>query len=334
MRPTVISPPARKPPPSTAAQAQGQPTVIGNIAAKDRPPRMPPAPQGLPTPERKPLGPTAIPGFAPERIAVDPASLRKLSPGLRTAVADEALRLVQQVAPSRLSDRNVVMWGHSLQQDYTALVSRTLELTQSDVLRNVSAHLARMIDILGAIDIEAVCGVAPASGLFGQLFKGVNSRIDTPDELRRAQIELDQLIRLMNDAFGPLMGFKEALEQNARKIDALGDAVEAAALAALFLADHLAPAAPALSNRFTERSMSLTQTVAQIRSGSALRSAQIEQPLQLIATIQNVALVMVPGWLGSIAALSTLSGTSGAPNPTEARELAHQLRNILQHIRT
>lgn len=313
LRPTVIVPPARK-----------SPTAIIPAAGRDRP---------LPAPERKSMGPTAIPGIAPERIAVTLADLRKLSPGLRPAVADEALRLVQTVAPARLSDRNVVMWGHKLQQEYTALVSQTLDLTQSDVLRNVSAHVGRMIDILGSIDIEAACGVE-SSSLFGQVFKGLNARIDSPAELARARTELDQLIGLMNRSFGALLGFKETLDQHARKIDALGDAAEAAALAALHLAEHLAPTAPTLSQRFTDRSMSLTQTVAQIRSGLALRNAQIEQPLHLIATIQNVALVMVPGWLNSIAALSTLMDANRKPTPTEARELANQLRTILQQFKT
>ncbi|MES2666623.1 MAG: hypothetical protein V4712_11015 [Pseudomonadota bacterium] len=331
LRPTVIGPVGGK-----AAREAGKPapTVIGAVAAREKPQRPPPAPRDLPAaPERKSIGPTAIPGVAPERIAVTPADLRRLSPGLRPPVADEALRLVQTVAPARLSERNVVLWGHKLQQDYTALVSQTLDLTQSDVLRNVSAHVGRMIDILGAIDIEAACGVAD-TGLIAGLFKGANSRIDSPDELARARGELDHLIGLMSAAFGDLLGFRETLDQHARRIEALGDAAEATALAALFLADHLGQDAPALAQRFTDRSMSLTQTVAQIRSGSALRTAQIEQPLHLIATIQNVALVMVPGWLTSIAALSTLRDTNRLPTPTEARELANQLRTILQQFKT
>lgn len=326
-RPTIITAPARTPPPEAMPRAQPAPTVIGPAAAKARPPR------DLPAPERKSMGPTAIPGVAPERVSVTPADLRKLAPGLRPAIADEALRLVQQLAPARLSERNVVLWGHRLQQDYTALVSQTLDLTQSDVLRNVSGHVGRMIDILGSIDIEAACGAVPAS-LLRQVLRGANSRIDTPGELARARGELDQLIGLMNAAFGALLGFRETLDQHARKIDALGDAAEAAALAALYLAGHLAATAPNLSQRFTDRSMSLTQTVAQIRSGAALRSAQIEQPLQLISTIQNVALVMVPGWLTSIAALYSLLNASRQPTPTEARELANQLRTILQQFKT
>jgi hypothetical protein len=267
-------------------------------------------------------------------MAVDAADLRKLAPGVRPATAEEALRLARMVVPSRLSHRSVVMWGHSLQQDYTNLVSRTLELTQSEILGSVSAHVGRMIELLSSIDVEAVCGAAAPSGLFSQYFKGINRRIDTPAELQRARTELDQLLRLMNDAFRPLLGFRDVLDQHAREIDALGDAAEAASLAALFLADHFKQSEPLLAQRFTERSMSLTQTVAQIRSGSPMRSAQMEQPLQLLATIQNVALVMVPGWLGSIAALSSLQNTPRQPTPTEARELANQLRDILQQFQT
>lgn len=78
--------------------------------------------------------------------------------------------------------------------------------------------------------------------------------------------------------------------------------------------------------------MSLTQTVAQIRSGASLREVQIEQPLRLIEAIQNVALVMVPGFLGSIAALTTMLDSNRKLTPTEAGELTYQLRSILQQL--
>ncbi len=330
-RPTVIAMPDR-PGRQSAVKLPARPTVIDIAAPAAKPARIPPP--DPPAPERKSFAPTAMVGVTSPRIAVTPADLQALSPGVRPEVAEAALRLVQAFAPANLTDRKVVMWGHPLQQDYSDLVSRTLDLSQSDILRNVTAHVGRMIEILGAIDIEAVCGAAPASGVFGQYLKSVNSRIDTPAELLRARDELGQLIHLMNAAFGDLIGFKEVVEQHARQIDALGDAAEAAALAALFLSKHFSRTEPAQAQRFTERSMSLTQTVAQIRSGGAMRSAQIEQPLALIATIQNVALVMVPGWLGSIAALTTMLDTNRQPTPTEARELAFQLRDILLKLKS
>lgn len=190
-----------------------------------------------------------------------------------------------------------------------------------------------MADILGTIDIEAVCAGASRAGIFGEYFKKANSRIDTAAELEAARIELDQLVRLMGETLEQLLSFKETLEQQPRRIEDMGDDAEAAALAASFLSDHLRASRPPLSERFLERAMSLTQTVAQIRSGVSMREMQIEQPLRLIGAIQNVALVTVPGYLGIIASLTTMLESNRKLTPTEAGELAYQLRNILQQLK-
>jgi len=71
--------------------------------------------------------------------------------------------------------------------------------------------------------------------------------------------------------------------------------------------------------------MSLTQTVAQIRSGVSLREMQIEQPLRLIGAIQNVAIVTVPGYLGSVASLTTMLKSNRSLTPTETGELAYSI---------
>ena len=128
-------------------------------------------------------------------------------------------------------------------------------------------------------------------------------------------------------------GFWPKLARTAARIEGMGDEAEASALAASFLSDHLRVSRPPLSQRFLERAMSLTQTVAQIRSGASMRDVQIEQPIRLIGAIQNVALVMVPGFLGSIASLTTMLENNRKLTPTEAGELSYQLRNILQQLK-
>lgn len=276
---------------------------------------------------------TAIPGVERKRIAVDLAEIRKVSPQVRTSTLEAALRLVETFVVDRIDDRQAVLWGHRLQQDYSNLVSQTLELSQADVLKKVAGYIGRMTDILSSIDLEAVSGAAPAGGLIGQYLKGVNRKIDTPAELHTARRELDQLVKLMGDALQQLLSLKETLARHSRQIEAKGDEVEAAALAAQFLSEHLSKVQPALSQRFIERAMSLTQTIAQIRGNASLREAQIEQPLRLIAAIQNVALVTVPGWLVSIAGVITMLESKRKLTPTEAGELAYQLRNILQQLK-
>ncbi len=284
------------------------------------------------TPAQAPR-PTAIPGVERKRIAVELSDIRKLAPLAKPGVLEKALALVQSFVVESARDRQAVLWGHPLQQDYSDLVSRTLELSQADTLKRATGYIGRMTDILGSIDIEAVCGAASRTGILAQYLKKTNSRIDTPEELEAARIELDQLVRLMGDALESLLSLKETLERHAQRIEELGNEAEASALAASFLSDHLRASRPPLSQRFLERGMSLTQTVAQIRSGVSMREVQAEQPLKLIGAIQNVALVLVPGFLGSIASLTTMLLSNRKLTPTEAGELAYQLRNILQQLK-
>lgn len=230
-----------------------------------------------------------------------------------------------------MSDRQAVLWGHDLQKRYSDLVSQTLEMSQAPILTRVSGYVGRMTEILASIDLEAAAG-GGAAGL-GGYFKKMNRRIDSPEELAAARVELDQLVRLMGEALENLLAFRDDLAKQAKQVDVLAQDVEAGALAALFLSDRLGETKNALGQRFLERSLSLTQTLAQIRGNSALRDVQIEQPLRLIGAIQNVALVMVPGWLGSIAALGAMLQSNRTPTPTEAGELAFQLKNILQQLK-
>lgn len=310
--PTIISPPSRK-------------TRVAE--SSDR------------SPVSAPLGgtvtrPTAIPGVERRRIAVELSDLRKLSPLAKASVLEQALPLVQGFVPGRGNSRQAVLWGHRLQQEHSDLVSRTLELSCADVLDRATRHIDRMGEILSSIDSEALCDASGTLGTLGQYFRRANRKIDTPGEFDAARIELDQLVRLMGEALEQLLSLKEALEDHSRRIDKTGDELEASALAAQFLSAHLRDTQPPLSERFLERSMSLTQTVAQIRGSTPIRQVQVERPSRLIGAIQDVALVTVPGWIGSIASLNTLRDGRRKLTPTEAGELAHQLRNILRQLNT
>lgn len=317
--PTVVSPPSRK---TRAAELIERP-----------PESVQPGVNGIPDLRPSvPLGPTAIPGVERKRIAIELSDLRKLAPLAKASVLEQALRHVHAFVPERSSSRQTVLWGHRLQQDHSDLVSRTLELSRASVLDSATRHIARMSEILASIDIETLCEAGGAPGALGQIFRRANRKIDTPEELAAARTELDQLVGLMSEALEPLLALKEALEDHSRRIDGIGDELEASALAAQFLSAHLRDTRSDLSQRLLERCMSLTQTVAQIRGSSSARLVQIEHPLRLIGAIQDVALVMVPGWLGSIAALNTLRDGRRKLTPTEAGEIAHQLRNILRQL--
>ena len=274
--------------------------------------------------------PTAIPGTERKRLAAGDDELRRLSPASSASVRAGTRKLLETVVVERMNDRQAVLFGHHLQTRYSELVSATLDLSQAPVLTRVAGYVARMGEILSSIDLDALAG-GGAGGL-GDYLKRMNRRIDSPEELAGARQELDQLVRLMADALEDLLGLKDKLEKQAGKIDAVAQDIEAGALAAQFLAERLGSSQPAIAQRLIDRSISLTQTLAQIRSNSVMRDAQIDQPLRLIASIQNVALVMVPGWLSSIASLGAMLRRNKKPTQTEAGEIAFQLRNIVQQL--
>jgi hypothetical protein len=321
--PTILRPPAGDEPAPAGSAARRprrlRPTVVAATDAQRSPPV-------------RVAAPTAITGAERKRIPVRLDDLRSLSPGTKADVLARALRLLQGYVAEDATDGTVVLWGHRLQQDYADLVSETLARSQADVLTRVTVHLNRMMELLGSIDLMAVAGAADDRVGLEKYLGRLSKRIDTREELRTARVEIDQLVKLIGAAMDELLDLKAEVDRSSGRIDEIGDEVEASALAAQFLSTYLQRTDEGLSRRLLERSMSLTQTALQIRGSASMRESQIEQPLRLIAAIQNVALVMVPGFLGSIASLTALRGRK--PTPTEADEMAFQLRKILEQLQT
>ena len=274
--------------------------------------------------------PTAVPGVERKRMTIALTDIRKLAPDVAPRVAERTRQLLQRFVFEGLKDREAVMWGYRVQQDYSDLVSQSLALTQHDLCKRVTGYVGRITEVLGLVDIQALCESDPAGGWLGQYLRKANRRVDTFEEFEAVRIELSQLVMLMSGALDPLLALKAAIEQHSRRIDELGDDTEAYALAAEVAASHLRQSQQSLSQRFLERSLSLTQTAAQIRGSAPMREIWSEQPLRLIGAIQNGALVQVPQWLGDIAWLNAMQQGRNKATPTQATELASQLHNILQ----
>jgi hypothetical protein len=316
-RPTVLKPPLAGG--GAELSPRLKPTVIGDRAR-------PPVSTGRVT------APTAIAGAERKRLPVSLDDLKKLAPDAEPDLLSGALRLLHGYVAEDANDQTVVVWGNQLQRAYADLVSETLVRSQADVLTRVTIHLNRTMEILRSIDMVAVVGASYDAAGLGRYLNRMSKRIDTREELRAASIELDQLAKLMSAAMDDLLALRAEIERFSQRIDQLGQEVEASALAALFLSTYLRGEEETLSRRFLERSMSLTQTALQVRGSASMRESQIEQPLRLISAIQDVALVMLPAWLGSITSLTVLAGRK--PTPTEAGEMAFQLRKILEQLQT
>lgn len=317
LRPTVIGPPGavlRKR--ADAAAPEGAAQVVNAGAAAAAP---------------VVRQPTALPGADRQRIDVPPGALERQWPGAAGQVYVQARALIDACVADKATERKAILWGHELQKVHGEIVGEALRLSRSPVLRKVEAYLTRTMDILGSIDLLPACGHG-FGGVLGRVFQRTNARIDTPGELVQSQAELEKLVGLMAAALEELLDLNAGLLALAERADALGTQLEAASMAASFLSRNLPPGKEAVAQRFAERALSLGQTVALIREGGATRSLQVDQPLRLISAIQNVALVMLPGFVGSIAAVTALSPTR--TTPTEAGELAYRLRDIIEQLQS
>lgn len=272
-----------------------------------------------------------VSGTSPDRVNVTTSDLRRLSPKTDGAVLDAALAVLLSLVPGRMTERKAILWGHDLQRSFADAVADALRLSQQPVMVQMQGHVARLLEILEGFDLAAVA--RPEGPGLGGLLKPFNRKTDTLGELGSARAELTQLVGLMDVGLEGLLGLREQLQANAAGQLKLAIEVEALALAALYLGEHFRGSDAAIANRFIERSMSLTQTLAQIRGDESLRNLQVETPLRTITAIQNVTLVSMPDFLASLGALTSLqSGRS--VTPTEARELTHKLRNIVSQLQS
>ncbi|MBU1306860.1 MAG: hypothetical protein KKF33_15245, partial [Alphaproteobacteria bacterium] len=278
-----------------------------------------------------PMKPTAIPGVQRRRLEVTVSDLGRIAPLAGKEVLRRAVAILQEVVADAATERSAILWGHALQEEYGKSVSRLLELSHDPVMVKTAGYVNRMSSILAAIDLKAIAEAAPG---VGQYLKRLNQRIDTPDELDGARFELDQLVGLMANTMEPLLSVKEAIERQVAEIERLAAEIEAMSIAADYLAGRPSPNRPELARIYIDRGISLTRNLAQIRETAALRGAQAAQPLSLIAAVQDIALVTVPGWLSSLSAMTTMLRHQRRPTPTEASELDHRLRHILQQLKS
>ncbi|MDV3253495.1 hypothetical protein DevBK_19325 [Devosia sp. BK] len=278
-----------------------------------------------------PMKPTAIPGVQRRRLEVTVSDLARIAPLAGKDVLRRAVAILQEVVADAATERSAILWGHALQEEYGRSVSRMLELSHDPVMVKAAGYVNRMSSILAAIDLKAIAETTPG---VGQYLKRLNQRIDTPDELDGARFELDQLVALMASTMEPLLSVKDAIERQIAETERLAVEIEAMSIAADYLAGRPSPRIPELARIYTDRGIGLTHTLAQIRETAALRGAQAAQPLSLIAAVQEIALVTVPGWLSSLSAMTTMLRNQRRPTPTEASELDHRLRHILQQLKS
>ena len=218
----------------------GQVQVVPKPTVK--PTSLPPSAFAKPTTPRVEIAPPVTSpsalGKRRERIPVTLSDLQKKNGQTEIPVLEEALRLIQVFNADTAKDEDGILWGTQVQQDHSRLVSEGLALVQSEVVTRTMRSFNRIALLLRQIRLEKVFGPG-GSGLLSRIIRKRTSEIDTPAELEVAQQEIAQLVQLMGRDVTELIAFKGKIELNLSSLKNAHSKVEAAAIAAQYLADYV-----------------------------------------------------------------------------------------------
>lgn len=268
--------------------------------------------------------PSVMPGVKQRVTATVTASQLQTQFQLPASVAKVAMDMVNGVDLGNVSEELAVMWGNDCQEASSAVVTDALELSRSEVLAKASRNIARLVEILGSINLKMVFGAR-------SLAQWTSHGVATEAKLESAMTEIAQIVKLSNKSIKPLLEVKKKADDLEKRMNDVAARCQSTSAAATVIADSMKDN-PTASGILRGRAASLLATYAQSVGDSELRKLQIQQPLQLIAVVQNVVLTTVPSLLSSITALTTQS-VSDSISPTQINETTDMITNATKMLR-
>lgn len=314
--------------PETVNKVRPAPTVIGDTpGVTSHPVTLPAEVKAVPMPK---TGPTSMGGQVCERLHVTADELLKLQSTSQQPVIDKAIAILRQVIVSNLKDTDAILWGSGVQKAYGDAASRGLKLAQADVFNKAEEKIARLIEILGSIRLDRV--FVESRSMLTRFIRRSSKEIDTPEELKEARVEVQQLVDRLTKKIDVLLKAKTEVEEFSSEVEALRVDAAAWSVAAAYLSGRLKLTSPDLAQRLADRADSLTATCAQILADGTIRKMQVERPMQLITTIQNVVLVTLPGIIAALAAIASASSSS-RPTVTQLSDLQDQVTKAVEGLK-
>lgn len=286
-------------------------------------------------PKPKTFAPSSMPGNKRSRLPITMDNLKSSFPELDQNRLEPMLQMIWETDTQLMQESSALTWQNSLQKSYSEQVMMLLELTRHDALETAQTRLHRVLDILEAIDLHGVCEFNK-DGIFTRFLKSANSEYDTPEELELAEKELNQLVSRLNKESEALVALQRQAIQLLKEIKVLESRVQCAANAASVLSTYfekLGKSHSRMAAQFHERAVSLTKTKAQMIQNEGARELQINHLHQLMASIQDVVLVMLPDWLGSISTIRSMLDMKKAVTLTEVMELTDRKKKIISHLK-
>lgn len=282
-----------------------------NVAVEKTPTRIPtaikPADPATVKREDKPVvieKPSVIPGGVSRKgLEVTKEDLARSFPGTREEILAEAKKILSTVIMEILTEVNCRQWGIKQQERYGELVEETLRLTSSKEIKDSSRHVSRLYALLQEL---AITFREPEPQGFA-FWKKRKNPLEVFDSNRT---EIEQLSHILRQQLPAISELQAKLEDSSTEFKKLLQQLDAESIAARYLADLLTTgndSRQAFAQRLLDRSLSLSQTVAQIQQGIILRQTTTAEIGKLVSRIQEGVLVALPAWMEQVSVVQAKS---------------------------
>lgn len=252
---------------------------------------------------------SALPGVQRKPVEVPLTELARRFPHAEAAALQRTQGVLAGLHVQSLDASGWLRFGMPEQEELAALIRQRLQLAQEATTRSVPQHLRRLHELLSDV-LEA---------LDGGFFRKPAAAVWAGHEAEVAQLEA-----LLGASRAALSDQLQALGLLRQPVLACGQRLEASALAAEYLLDHLGADAGGL---LLARLTSLTGSQAMLQE-HRLHLAQDASRLQELMTwVQDGVLLKLP------AVHAQLAGLASRPSETQRFLAAEKLHDILQTLK-
>jgi hypothetical protein len=227
---------------------------------------------------------------------VTAAELKAYYLGHTEEALNEAVVILHRTIIELVSDADCASWGVLEQKQYSELTERSLALISGPDLQRGQAHLGRLLQILEEL-AEAFQHKGPEGFAFWK------KEANPMETLERYKPELSKLRGLLESLLPQIVIIDGALDAIVEELKTLITKLNASAIAAQYLAEHIldkTARSRAIQN-LESRRFSLTETTALIDQGLIIREQTKNNFNRLILKIQDCVLNALPAWIDMLA---------------------------------
>jgi stress response protein SCP2 len=254
---------------------------------------------------------------SPRKETIELNSMAAKFPGIPRETLREARNVIYNTDVSKLTTIKCASFGEAEQLEYSKLVDDSYLLTSDKHIKESVHHLARLNELLTEL-----------AGTFEKKKHFWESGEKPWEKLGKVRPEIDQLKDLLRQALPHLNTINERLSGLNEKSTKVAHVIDIMSVAGQYLSEQLGNDQNR-SSALLSRSMSLTQTAAQMIEGTILRKSSIETVETLVSRIRDTILVMLPSWMDSVAYFALQASVT----ETDLYRARNGITDILQKLK-